>query len=138
MSSMRKSLAAHQINIRLLQMAVFSAACVPVSAGLIGIIMGSGMIASSDDFLMPIDSHFRYLSGLLLAVGLGFWLTIPHIEQQGIKFRLLAFIVFVGGFARLVSVYVLGWPSPPMIFGLCMELIVTPLLSYWQYRMAKL
>lgn len=135
---MRKSLAARQLNIRLLQMAVFLGAGVPVSAGLIGIIMGSGVIASPDDFLLPIDSHFRYLSGLLLAVGLGFWLTIPHIEQQGIKFRLLTFIVFVGGLARLVSVYVHGWPSPPMIFGLCMELIVTPLLSYWQYRMAKL
>jgi hypothetical protein len=78
-----------------------------------------------------LDSHFRYLSGLLLAIGLGFASTIPHIEIRGRRFRLLAGIVVLSGVGRLVSI---GSPSPAMLAALVMELIVTPGLALWQYR----
>ena len=30
-----------------------------------------------------------------------------------------------------------GYPGGPMIFGLCMELVVTPLICLWQTRVAR-
>ncbi len=132
---MKKLQSKFRTQIRFLQIAVAAGGLVPVLAGLAGVIMGTGMIDWPDSFSIKLDSHYRYLSGLLLAIGLGFWSTIPKIERQGARFRLLTFIVFTGGLARLVSVYVLGWPARPMLFGLGMELIVTPLLALWQFRL---
>ena len=83
------------------------------------------------------DSHFRYLSGLLLGIGLGFWSTIPRIEANGDRFRLLSFIVVAGGLARFTSLALIGLPPFEMRAALAMELGVTPLLGLWQWRVAR-
>lgn len=120
---------------RLLQFVVAIAGCVPVFAGLLGMIKGASMAPDGADGL-SLDSHVRYLSGLLFAIGLAFWFSIPRIETHGRRFRLLTAIVFVGGLARLAGL-AHGVPSAPMVFGLGMELIVTPLLCLWQARVAR-
>ncbi len=120
---------------RLLQFFVAVLGLVPVLAGLAGAVMGSRMAAPTDGPI-ALDSHVRYLSGLLLATGLAFWSTIPRIEHQSARFRLLAALVVVGGLSRLVGLVLRGVPPPPMLAGLAMELGVTPLLCWWQYRVA--
>ena len=85
---------------------------------------------------VDLDSHTRYLSGLLFALGLIFLSCVPHIEARGSRFRLAMIPVVIGGLARLVGVYVEGWPSLPMSLALIMELIVTPGLAIWQSRVA--
>ncbi len=117
-----------------LQVAIGVFGLVPVAAGLAGALAGLSMLGEAAS--VSADSHFRYLSGLLLAIGLLFWSTIPRIERQARRFRLLTAIVFVGGLARLGGVIAVGAPSPPMLFGLAMELAVTPLLCLWQSRIA--
>jgi hypothetical protein len=87
---------------------------------------------------MSLDSHFRYLSGLLLGIGVVFWSLIPHIESRGYLARPLTLIVFVGGLARLLGILIVGPPPAPMLFGLCMELVVTPALCAWQWRIERL
>ena len=115
---------------RWLQAAVALAACVPVSAGLSGVIAGAP--TQSPGF----DSHFRYLSGLLLALGLTFWSLIPRIERSGAVVRALTLLVIVGGFARAYALVVRGVPGP-MGLALIMELGVTPALCLWQMRIAR-
>ena len=83
------------------------------------------------------DSHFRYLSGLLLAIGLGFLSAVPRIERRSGRFRLLAGIVFVGGLGRLLSLASGGTPDASTVFALVMELIVAPALALWQWRVAQ-
>ena len=119
-----------------LQLLVALGGCVPVGAGLAGVALGPQMAAALAA-PVPLDSHFRYLSGLLLAIGLAYWATIPHIERQGATFRLLTALVFVGGLGRLVSLAAEGPPDAPMYFGLAMELGVTPALAFWQSRLAR-
>ncbi len=122
-------------EIRTLQACVLLAAAVPVAAGLAGIVLGpaavelSGLTASH-------DSHARYLSGLLLGIGLAFWSTVPAIERRGARFRLLAAIVVLGGLGRVVSLIDVGPPSAAMLAGLGLELVATPLLALWQARIA--
>jgi len=118
----------------LLQLAVSVAALVPVSAGLAGAIAGPAFISAAISGAVDLDSHVRYLSGLLLAIGLGFWSTVPAIERKGRRFRLLTTLVVCGGAARLVSLLVVGFPGPYMLGGLVMELVVTPSLAAWQAR----
>ena len=86
-----------------------------------------------------LDSHFRYLSGLLLAIGLGYISTLRDIETKGARFTLLTALVVVGGLGRLGSVFYVGWPeSPEMRAALLMELCVTPALALWQRRVSTL
>ncbi len=120
---------------RLLQAAVAAGGIVPFAAGGSGVVLGAGMTGAHVP--ADLDSHVRYLSGLLLAIGLGFWSTIPRIETRGARFRLLTLIVVVGGLARLGGVLARGWPGVPMLFGLAMELGVTPGLCLWQARVAR-
>ncbi len=121
---------------RLLQILVFIFAFIPIMAGVSGIISGS-MMTGFEVSDISLDSHVRYLSGILLAIGFGYWSTIKNIESKAQRFQLLTFLVFVGGLARLWGVLMFGWPDTPMVFGLMMELIVTPVLCVWQFRIAK-
>ena len=123
-------------EIRALQICVALGGCVPVAAGLAGIWLGP-RLAGDVSASVPLDSHFAYLSGLLLGIGLAFWTTIPAIAQRGARFRLLTAIVFIGGLGRLTSLLMVGTPDAPMLFGLAMELAVTPALALWQWRVAR-
>ena len=122
---------------RLLQLSIALGGCVPVLAGLAGVVYGPNMIDDSIINHINLDSHFRYLSGILLAIGIAFWGTIPRIETKGAAFRLLTALVFIGGLGRAVALLHSGTPSHGMVFGLVMELLITPALCYWQSRIAK-
>jgi hypothetical protein len=125
----------HQQERRLLQMAVLLGAFVPVLAGGAGMIWGAGMLAQHVD--ISLDSHIRYLSGLLFAIGISFWSIIPRIETKTYPARLLTFLVVTGGLARLAAAIFVGMPSVPMILAIGMEIVVTPLLCLWQSRIAR-
>lgn len=121
---------------KLLQIAIAVGGFIPVSAGLCGIIMGPHMI---DAAIAPLslDSHYRYLSGLLLGIGIGFWSCIPNIEKRTERAQILTAIVVIGGIGRVISLWAAGIPNTPMLLGLVMELAVTPLLCFWQHRISK-
>lgn len=121
---------------RWLQQVVAAAGIVPVGAGLSGILFGARL--TGDTVSVTGDSHYRYLSGLLLGIGLIAWSTIPGIEDKTGRFQLLTLIVVVGGLGRLVGLGITGVPSLPMLAALAMELVVTPLLCLWQMRVARL
>jgi hypothetical protein len=121
---------------RLLQRVVAVAALVPVLAGLAGVVLGMRGL-TGDTLSVSADSHFRYLSGLLLGIGLLFWWTVPRIEEQGTLFRFLTLVVVLGGLARLSGLFLTGVPSLAMLGGLGMELAVTPLICLWQVRVAN-
>lgn len=122
---------------RLLQVAVAAAALVPLSMGLTSVIEGPAIIKGVEPPLpVDLDSHFRYLSGLLLGIGLAFVACIPAIERQRALFRTLGLIVVAGGLARLVSLIGAGTPSAGHQFGLAMELLVVPAIMLWQARVA--
>ncbi len=123
---------------RALRFAVALACMVPIAAGAAGMALGPRLLRSDAVASSDLDSHFRYLSGLLLAIGLAFASTIPRIEAHGRRFRLLTALVVMGGFGRIVSLLSIEAPSPAMIAALAMELIVTPGLALWQHRVARM
>ncbi|TDR94136.1 uncharacterized protein DUF4345 [Enterovirga rhinocerotis] len=120
---------------RLLQQAIGAAALIPVAAGLYGVLFGPAL--TGERLGTSGDSHYRYLSGLHLAVGLLCWSTIPSIESTGPRFRLLTLMVFIGGLARFFGMTLAGLPSFYMLGALTMELVVMPILCFWQWRIAR-
>jgi hypothetical protein len=125
---------------RALQISIAIAGLVPVGAGLAGVLMGpalAGLGAHDAAHLAPVslDSHFRYLSGLLLGIGILFWWAVPSIERRGMLVRALTLIVVIGGLGRALSLVELGEPgSTGMRLALIMELLITPLICLWQHR----
>ena len=119
---------------KLLQAVVALGCVVPILAGAGGAAEGSKFLGFTT---LNFDSHFRYLSGLLLGIGFGFASTIPHIEKHKSRFRLLTLIVVVGGLCRLLGIFLSGMPDKSMLLALGMELVVTPLLCLWQRRIAR-
>jgi uncharacterized BrkB/YihY/UPF0761 family membrane protein len=117
---------------RLLQVVVGIACLVPLSAGLSGVALGPGWLRGVDLVPVDLDSHFRYISGIFLGVGIGFMTCLRGIEARGDRFRLLGSLVVLGGLARLWSLITIGQPSNGHIFGLAMELGVVPCLMAWQ------
>ncbi len=124
------------LELRLAQVAIALAGCVPVLAGGAGVLLGPTMTGA--DWNAASDSHFRYLSGLLLGIGLAFWTCIPSLPHQTRRFRLLSAIVILGGLARLLAFPLHGWPGTPMAAALAMELAVVPLLCLWQTKLARI
>ena len=113
---------------RTLQTCVALAGLVAVSAGTLGVLNDLGGHGGG------LANHERYLSGLLLAIGLAFWSTLSDIEGKTARFRLLTALVVIGGISRLVGL-ALGDPLSWSIGGaLAMELLVAPLLCLWQGR----
>jgi hypothetical protein len=121
---------------QLLQAAVVLACMVPIAGGGFGVIRGPAMLDLVGT--APAAGHFRYLSGLLLGIGLGFLSMVPRIEAQTARFRLLAAIVVIGGLGRLLSLVLDGMADPVTLFALVMELVVTPALALWQGRVARI
>ena len=108
---------------------------VPFGASLTGILLGAAWLQPAP--ATDLDSHFRYLSGLFLGMGIAFASSVPGIERKTARFRLLGMMVVLGGLARLWSLVTLGPPSTGHAVGLCIELIVVPLLLAWQARVAR-
>jgi len=120
---------------KLFQQTVAIVATIPVAAGLYGVLFGQAL--TGDAVSISAESHFRFMSGLLLGIGLCFWSTLPGIEDKTNRFRLLTLLVVVGGLGRLVGLVLTGLPSLFMIGGLILELVVAPFLCLWQTRIAN-
>lgn len=123
---------------RLLQAATAFACLVPLMMGGTSILNGADVLRGMDPpFPVDLDSHYRYLSGLLFGIGLVFAACIPRIERHGAIFRALCAVIVCGGLARLLSLLESGAPSFGHQFGLVMELVVVPLVTLWQARLAR-
>ena len=124
---------------RLLQLATAFACLVPLLMGGTSILNGADVLKGMDPpFPVDLDSHYRYLSGLLFGIGLVFAGCIPGIERHATIFRALCLVIVCGGLARLLSLIESGVPSGGHQFGLVMELGVVPLVTLWQSRVARL
>ena len=121
---------------RALQIAIGILCIVPLSASLAGILLGPSALGAALPITTDHDSHFRYLSGIFLGLGLGFLSCIPDIERKTARIRLLTGLVVLGGLARLLSLGLAGTPSLPHLFGLGLELVVVPAIAAWQAQIA--
>ncbi len=120
---------------RPLQVVVAALCLVPLGAGGAGVLLGPALVGAPGP--VDLDSHFRYLSGIFLGVGLTFLSTVPAIERRTARFRLAAALVVCGGLGRLLSLGVAGAPTGPHLVGLGLELVVVPLLVVWQGAVAR-
>lgn len=109
--------------------AIRLAALVPILAGAGGAVGGTAFLGETGG--PATESHLRYLSGLLLGLGLLALWCARDLPNRGTPFTILCAVVTLGGLARLLGVVTHGVPPLPHILALGMELAVTPALWLW-------
>jgi len=107
-------------------LAIRVAALVPMLAGAAGAVGGTGFLGGAAG--PAIDSHLRYLSGVLLGIGLLAWWCAAALPRRAPVLQALCAIVTLGGIARLAGLALAGVPPWPHVLALGMELGVVPLL----------
>lgn len=120
---------------RLLQALVAALALLAMVVGLAGVIWGPAVAGSIVG--AAFDSHFRFLSGLLVGVGAAYASLLPSIERHGDRLFMLTAIMVAGGFSRAVGMLIDGPPGVGMSLALALELIVAPAVYLWQARIAR-
>jgi hypothetical protein len=120
---------------KLLQIAFALAGLVLVGFGLAGVFFGANFMDLTGNVVM--DSYIRFLKGMLLAIGLVYWSSIPDIERHGERISLITFILVLGAVPRLMAVIGHGVPTIGILIGLAGELILAPLLWLWQRHVAS-
>jgi hypothetical protein len=121
---------------RLLQATMALVLLVPLAGAGQGIAQGIDWLGGTAP-TRSLDSHFRYLSGLLLAMALLFASCVPGVERKGARLRLLAVLPVTGGLARLWALVSEGRPGTAHLVALAIELGAVPLLVLWQARVAR-
>ena len=124
---------------RLLQAAILLGCLSPLWFGTRGILEGPAMLAGVDPGQAPPDllSHYRYLSGLFLGIGLVRLSCVPRIEARTARVRWACAAIVAGGLARAVGLLSCDAPSAAHQIALASELGVVPLLILWQARVAR-
>lgn len=124
---------------RLLQAAVALGSLSPLVFGLEGVILGPAMLIGVEPGESPADlvSHYRYLSGLFLGLGLMLLSCVPRIEARTARLRWAVGAIVLGGAGRLIGILVGDAPSAAHLVGLGAELLLTPALVLWQARVAR-
>jgi hypothetical protein len=119
---------------KLLQIAFALAGLALVGFGFAGVFFGANFLNLSGNVVM--DSYIRFLKGMLLAIGLIYWSSIPDIERHGERISLVTCILVLGAVPRLMAVIGHGVPTIGILISLAGELIAAPLLWLWQRRVA--
>jgi hypothetical protein len=119
-----------------LQITLAILSVIPLVIGLLGITQGTARWLPTTSITPDFDSHYRYIAGYYLSLGmLGFWM-IPKIEQHTELFRIVCASIFMGGVGRTVSIVRVGMPSLPMLMFTGLELCF-PLLLLWQAKISR-
>ncbi|CAF5100741.1 unnamed protein product, partial [Rotaria sp. Silwood1] len=119
-----------------LQIVIGLLAIIPLFVGLQGIFRGPNMLAEGYNYPLSVDSHFRYLSGLPVAIGLLLLRSLPTIDRDASDLRRVSLLIFIGGLGRLWGLITLGFDISTMVATLA-ELFLFPFLCLWQYQVQK-
>ncbi len=117
---------------------------VPVLVGLFHFFMGAGADALlgaklpaevlSDPVL---DSQNRFYGTVFMGYGVLVFLCAADLRKYASILRTAAAFIFLGGVARMISVFLHGLPTPPVVALIAIELIGMPLLLWWHTRVLR-
>ncbi|MEX3008572.1 DUF4345 domain-containing protein [Hoeflea sp. TYP-13] len=83
------------------------------------------------------DSHFRFLGGVWLGIGIVFLAGAFTLHRLRTVLIVLSGIVFIGGIARMSSLDLKTLLSLSVLPSLLAELVLFPLMGYWIAKYAK-
>jgi hypothetical protein len=107
---------------------------VAVASGLYAIILGPSFAPGGSPTSASVDSEYRFVNVFWLAAGGALWWSLLRPRERATVTRTTLVLAFVGGLARLLSLFVAGWPHPVFVATIFLELVVVPLVLWWHVR----
>lgn len=120
-----------------LQVVLALLATIAVTSGLSGMIAGPTVLPAAGPVDATVDSEFRFVNAFWLVAGALVWWAVPRVERATTVLRMTLGGAFLGGLARLLAVAASGWPHPVFVGALGVELILVPLVLWWQTRVVR-
>lgn len=108
---------------------------IPLVFSILGVLGGAERLGGAD-VAAALDNQLRYLSTYYLSLTLLLWWAIPNIERHTMLIRILVFVIFLGGLARLYSHLTVGPGDQGQFYGMILELALI-LVIPWQAAVAK-
>ena len=84
-----------------------------------------------------LDSQNRFYGVAFSVYGVLLFLAASDLERYGPVLKVLLWVFFAGGLARLVSIALVGWPPPLVLALTVLELLPPPLLLLWLARLQR-
>lgn len=122
-------------------------ALLPLVTGLVDVLVGPsawqgiGANLSERDFVDPVlDSQVRFVGLIWFGYGALLCFCLQDLQKYARLLRAALMLVFMGGIARLLSVFLVGMPDSGagqgfIIFALVIELVLMPALLWWQSKL---
>lgn len=107
---------------------------VPIFLGVTGVIFGAAEHSGGNDVAAALDNQYRYLAAVYIAVGLMILWSAGDIKGRALLLRFAMLGWFLGGLARIMSWMTVGEPASWQVNALYVELILPPLVIWWQGR----
>ena len=111
-------------------------ALIPLSMGLLNIVRGVAQHIPTEAITSSLDSYHRFGSAWFLGLGVIVLWMLPRIEEHGGLFRVIAWLMFLGGIARVLSAIQYGMPVLPMQLAGALELCF-PLFIWWHNKVVE-
>jgi hypothetical protein len=117
---------------------------IPLITGLLGIALGLSQlvavgVAIPEDVIRnaSIDNQWRFFGVVWTGYAALIWYATSDIKRHWTLLRILLLILALSGAGRALSVALTGWPIPPFIGAMMLELIGMPLLYFWARALIK-
>ena len=101
-----------------------------IGIALLHIALGPAAIPGSVPVNATMDSEDRFYATLFLGFGVALIWCARDLSQRSRQAYWLLAIFFVGGIARVISVFAVGWPSTLFIFLGGLELALPPIVGW--------
>lgn len=119
-----------------LQIFLASFGVVVIGISLLHIVLGPAAIPGGVPVNATMDSEDRFFATLFMAYGAALLWCVKDIQRKGVYVKLLALIFFVGGLARVVSVFAVGLPNTFFIAMTALELGLPFLMVFMSARVS--
>ncbi|MFL1377710.1 DUF4345 domain-containing protein [Nocardiopsis protaetiae] len=108
-----------------------------VATGAVDLVSGTAALPGDTAVSTEVDSNYRFFAGVWLGLGIAMFVILRRITEHTALLLVITGAVFLGGLGRLVSLLLVGVPTPFMLGLLAVELIVPPVLVIWQARLRR-
>ena len=126
-----------QVTLKILAIAIFAIAAIHVVFGVSSELFLGAAISDSSLNDANLDSQNRFYGAIFALVGAMLWLTSQDPKKYEHVFLVTLMVFTVGGLTRLLSVAIVGWPTPIVVFLSVVEILGPPLMYLWWRRLGE-